>query len=453
MGLPIARANDDYLIDAMGASNPVTELHPDGSFNGMASALGKSAIGGIADVSSMVGGLAQAGGDKYTGPLPAEPLGGAKTPDEFKPDFEETLKGVQEWSQMDPATTGKWAQVGGATLKGLEIAGAGSLIAGPVGAGALLGSTTAHTDYQENIKAGMDPTTAAEKAGLTGSLAAASAFLPMKFGSTGAVGLAKSMAGGALINTGTGIAQRALTSELLNHAGYTEMAKQYQPMDAQAMIADGILGLAFGGFAHLTHGEAPPTKDLIDTALNARRDEMLSRAGPGIPTDPLHANLDSRLQDEALGNMMRGQPSDVSTTDAQNIVEHSLLDPERLEYTGAYEKAMVDVHGAVADMTQPERLPYEAVAKATADLETQVKGEAVPEPKAPGETAAPKLSDTAASSLKQLAAAHPDMEVQLPDGRTVKASDMETQLQASMDKANKDSLLHDVAVACFMRTI
>jgi hypothetical protein len=60
------------------------------------------------------------------------------------------------------------------------------------------------------------------------------------------------------------------------------------------------------------------------------------------------------------------------------------------------------------------------------------------------------MADEAAN---QLAARHPDMDVQMPDGSTVKASQMPDALNEQMAKANQDSNLFTTAIGCFLRTM
>jgi hypothetical protein len=78
--------------------------------------------------------------------------------------------------------------------------------------------------------------------------------------------------------------------------------------------------------------------------------------------------------------------------------------------------------------------------------------EAKPEVKAPaGEPAAPAIYPHIVEQMRQMATDHPDMKVMLPDGKTeVPAAELETKLNEEMDRAKRDSLLHDVAAACFL---
>jgi hypothetical protein len=485
--------SDDYRVASMGSMNPITELTPDGMFSGTGEALYKGVAGGVAAVArtatDLLSASARSNAELSINENPFVDQQAALTALHSEaptpPPFDESLKAVQDWAKADPRTQGAGAQVLGSTARGLTIFGLGSLAGGPMVGAATLGGTEGYSDYRESLAAGVDQKTALEKAGLTGATAAAGAFLPMavsKGAATGLLGLAMraevagndalatglygaakaaatastslvaKMATGAAINTGFGVANRYLTSSLLENAGYHEMAQQNAPLDTQAMIADAVLGMAFGGWEHVAHkvGEyvtpaARPDLALVQQALDARRNEMQSRAGAGIPHDPIAARLDSELQDRALGDMIRGKVTEVTPDEANTIVHGSLADPERAVLNTAFNEAGVAVHGDLADFSEPvrtEKAPEPFVA---------------PEQQTPAAAATaegtPKLSPLAAESASQLAARHPDLEVQLPNGQTVRAADLQSAIQEQIAAATNESKLHDVAAACFLRTL
>lgn len=72
-------------------------------------------------------------------------------------------------------------------------------------------------------------------------------------------------------------------------------------------------------------------------------------------------------------------------------------------------------------------------------------------PVVPKAEAAIKLDPMVSEHVRQLAEAHPDLDVQMPDGRTVKAADVEAAMAESLAKADKESSLFEVAVGCFLR--
>lgn len=70
---------------------------------------------------------------------------------------------------------------------------------------------------------------------------------------------------------------------------------------------------------------------------------------------------------------------------------------------------------------------------------------------ASGESA--KLDPLIREQAAQLAYAHPDLPVELPDGRTVPAAALETELANSLKQAEQDSGLFDTAISCFLRSL
>ena len=70
-----------------------------------------------------------------------------------------------------------------------------------------------------------------------------------------------------------------------------------------------------------------------------------------------------------------------------------------------------------------------------------------------GEATGPSFEPATQATIDQLAARHPDLDIELPDGSTVKASELPQKMQQMMAQAESDAKLHDVAVACFLRTL
>lgn len=488
--------NDDYRINSMGSMAPITELTPDGMFSGTGEAIYKGVAGGLAKVGQSASDLlsASAGSNAELGiaenPFVDQPaaMSALHSDTPTAAPFADSLKSVQDWAKADPRTQGVGAQTLGATASGLTVFGLGTLVGGPVAGASLLGGTEGYSDYRESIAAGIDQKTALEKAGLTGAANFAGAFLPMKITkgaatglmglamraevagndalATGLFGVAKAAATASTsviaklgtasaVNTGFGIANRYLTSSLLDDAGYKEMAAQNAPLDTQSIMADAIMGLAFGGIDHAFHrsNEAAakrsspadrPGPDLVQQALDARRMEMQSRAGAGIPADPHTATLDAELQDRALGDMLRGKTTEVTPDEANTIVKGSLADPERTTLNIAFNEAGVAVHGDLADFSEPVRVETKPEPFVAQEQQVPIV------PAAEGEA---KLSPIAAESAAQLAARHPDLEVQMPNGQVVKAAELQDAIQQQIAAATSDSKLHDVAVACFLRTL
>ena len=464
MGFMSTMPNDQQRIDSMGADDPVLELHADNAFDGSFDALTKGVVGGAAAVGRLAYDGVLSGLNKSTELTydpSADPHQVLADQSEQSPQINAALKATQDWAKIDPRVDGSGAQILGTLSRGATIAGMGALAGGPAGAATLLAGTEGYNDYREKMAAGVDSTTALESAALTGTLAGASTFLPFKFGSMGVKGMLDSMAGGAVVNTGFGIAQHYLAGEILSANGYKDMAEQYRHVDGQSLAADAILGLAFGGFAHLTHGaDIPvskrPTDDVVEQAIEARRNDAINRAGPGIPVDPQHSTLDGDLQDRALGNMLRGKPADITADESAAMVEHSLADPERVQLTNDYNDANTAVHGELADFSEPARLPEQDFSFPPREAASDLAGADGVAPASP----LAHLPTLHQEMLRQMIARDPDMVVPYPDlkfndgtlaTREGPVSGLPDALAADYERQSRFNDLHDVAIACFLR--
>jgi len=630
--------DDDYRAATVGMNQPATPFVP-GMFTGTVDALEKGVVGAVGKIGktlTMLGdyqGAANAGQYGWAQSLvppssapPTEPVNIGPGENPLYSDAQ--LKALQDWSAIDPRTHGTGAQILGSTAQGLAIMGLGSLMGTPLAGAGALGVTEGSNDYADTTAAGIDPDTALAKAGLTGVAAFAGAAVPMAVSGRVAMrlagmGLSAEVAGNTALSsvfygagraaatmagtaagkiatsgvamTAFGAGNRFLTSHLLESAGYPEMAAQYKTLDAQAIVSDLVLGLAFGagGVMGEKLGDKlnpleRPDPSQVEAALEGRKAEMRARGAAGLPTDPATAGLDAELSDRALGNMLRGREAGVTPDEAQLIVTHSLMDPERVQLHQDMANAFRVVYGDLAETAVPSRSGWadlegnvpdhlanrfaqdrstsessvvrfqaefdalEARAQAVQDrLRTQlpniegydpthadmakalnafpeVKREAqaiaaqqdaveaklnaaheaqqqtldrwrafqepVTEPTAsktgaeftarygmePGQSAYPNehtaeyraaqaaakaeppvpkaestsgLNPMADEAANQLAARHPDMDVQMPDGSTVKASQMPDALNEQMAKANQDSNLFTTAIGCFLRTM
>lgn len=492
MGFTLSVPDKDYRINSLAAVGPQTPDAPS-TFEGAGTAVGTALVGGLADVKQTAGDTlaASARANAEIGLLEnpwADPTGEglaqlrAEQPD---PHANDHMEAVHAWARADPTSQGAGARLLGSTARGVEIMGLGTLFGGPVAGAGTLAATEGYTDLRESRAAGVDETTALKKAAITTAFTGAGAFLPFHIGGGAAKGLAglgmsAEVAGNAtlatslygaaraaatvaanpvaklgtaaLVNTGFGMTDRYFTSSVLADAGYKEMAEQYAPTDSQAMAADFIMGLAFGAHAqiseHLAERQAgvaaQPPASLIESALASRKEDMLTRNGAGVAIDPMRANLDTRLQDEALNNLLRGRDTGVSAEDARTMIEGALPDPARGAINDEFIGAMHDEHGLLADFTEPKLGP---------EPERVYAPEPAPVEGAPAEPAGTaSVSPIAAESLRQLAANHADMPVELGNGVTVTAAELPGILSREMAAANGDAKLHDVAMACFLRT-
>jgi hypothetical protein len=471
MGVNSLMLDDDYRVATAGSPKQVDVPQAEGWFDNFFPAVGTSIVGGAAAVTRTFDRIAadsamqdmQLSLIANNNFLPDEFRQYATVPKPVAP-LDEELKRVQDWAKIDPRETGPVGQAVGSVAHGLTVFGLSSLLGGSVAGTMLTGATEGMTAYEEAKASGLDDATAMRVATASGIFSAAGTRL--SFGAFGDTLLSKMLIGGG-VNTGFGYAQRAITSAVLQDAGYKEMAEQYRPLDRGSLVADYILGAAFGGWEHFWHrgqgsrtpAETRPNQTMVDEALETRRQDMQARGAAGIPTTPETAALDQELQDRALGNLLRGEPNEITGDEADTIAKGALSDPEKVQLNTDIVNTGKELFGPVADFTEPPKTKAEPaefdLGKVLAEGEAkpaEQAPEAKPEVKAPaGEPAAPAIYPHIVEQIRQMATDHPDMKVMLPDGKTeVPAAELETKLNEEMDQAKRDSILHDVAAACIL---
>lgn len=188
--------------------------------------------------------------------------------------FKTVVQGIGErtvdaWTP-DPATMS-------GTAKAINLIGnvAGS-VPQMVGAPALFLANAGIDPATDLVKQGVDTKTALAVGGVNLAVNAAGLKLPAAFGST----LATRMATGAGANLVMGAGGDLASSTALKLGGYEAQAAGYDPTDPYARTLDTLMGLAFGGAAHLT----APQRDAVLVARNA--DHLERRSMPGTPVTP-----------------------------------------------------------------------------------------------------------------------------------------------------------------------
>ncbi|WP_440864525.1 hypothetical protein [Symbiopectobacterium purcellii] len=212
-----------------------------------------------------------------------------------------------ELQTPDPTVTTVTGQILNGLGDVMSRAGVGVLSGGVAGGAVLAGGTEAIFLDDEGRRKGLDAETSAGRAvieGVTLGLGAAMPAAPY------AKTLLSRLASGAVSNTALGIAQRGITGAYLEDRGYQDMARQYKVWDATALIADTVLGAAFGGFAH---AGAPATPAAVDAALTARNAQYFREdTAPGLPADMASNVAHQRALDTASEQLNSGEPVDVS---------------------------------------------------------------------------------------------------------------------------------------------
>ena len=464
MGYVNSRPEDEYRSTVTSQANGTTQIIPDGWSSGLLTAIPRGLTDAALKTNAALNDLLDPV-DRYFG------LEGFNKA--VSVDIPEQLK---EWARPDARFHGKPAQVIQGVTGGLGLAATGAALGGPIGAAAMLGGVEGHATYKEQREGGVDESTAMKVAGITGLANALGVFLPMSVTKSAVQGIAARAFGaevagnttlaGALYSTAetlapvagklptaaavgasgnvlTGMAQRAAVGAVLSENGYKEMADQYRVFDAQSMAAEVILGAAFGGLAHYADPSRVRPSD-IDAAMAIKKQEQFDRSGLGVHTTPLAANTHDAVMRDSIESLMLGKDVNVSPQDAEILTRDVVADPTAEPLAQMHRDAVAETFGAHDLMGSPVEItpvkPIEPV-------------RAIQEPTAPP-TAAPAETDIhplAREMLNQITANHPELEIQLADGRVVKMADLPTVLSENMAAAQKDSVLHDIAAACYIQ--
>jgi hypothetical protein len=227
----------------------------------------------------------------------------------------------------DPRTTGSVGQV----LYGLVGIGVpaavGAYFGGPAGAAAAASGFQMQGTYADLTAQGVDKSTAQLAALEEGAFTAAGVAAPMSFG--------RSVARNALlygpgINIAQSLAAGQVIGETLRARGYAEMADRYQALDTETLIADAVLGSAFGYFgargrraafdAERLGTREHPT-EAIDAALVVRDVHHAEiDTAPGIPTTDAARRAHVEALARAEHDLLEGR-----TVDAGGPVDGFLL--------------------------------------------------------------------------------------------------------------------------------
>jgi hypothetical protein len=216
----------------------------------------------------------------------------------------------------NPQTTGTAFQIVHGVSEGATLAVAGGAAGGLPGAVALTGATEGGATYQESLKAGTSPGVAAARAGVSAVASGAGVLIPGGFGST----LAAKLLTGAGAQVGLGLASRYADHKILDANGYPEMAAQQKIWDSTQVLTDALLGVAFGGLAHLHGSEAKAIEvaarepGVVDAALVANLAVQDRNLAVGVPVDSAATHAHADALQVSTEQLLEGKPNDVSQT-------------------------------------------------------------------------------------------------------------------------------------------
>lgn len=232
----------------------------------------------------------------------------------------------------NPRETGLAGQI----LHSLFDVGSQAIVAGP--SGVAVSKTVGGAI--EGVEQGLDASTALRKGAIEGGAASVGVALPISIApviGSRIPALLQQLGYGVASNVPLGIAQRALTSQVLADAGYKDMAEQYKGLDEGALITDLVLGVAFGGLGHAIQSKGarlplirPSDVDAALAKRNAYHIEVDTAPGIARNGETRDAHVDSVMK--ATQDMIEGRPVDVSQTlTARDFQPHPGIDAGRAE--------------------------------------------------------------------------------------------------------------------------
>lgn len=202
--------------------------------------------------------------------------------------------------------------------------------------------------------------------------------------------------GGAGFNVAQGTVTRAASAQILKD--HPELAKDYAALDPAYLTLDVLLGLAFGGFAHVNpamraqgaEGWQRIAEWLQDTtpeqkaALAAMRQaqHMAADSLPGRPAEPKDAAFHVERVRRAVEQMARNEPVDVSDLPEARTEPLEAVQAERAENMQTLIDAAEEVRGAeglppVPEAPAPRRLVPEDLTLVPVEGQARAIGQAV----------------------------------------------------------------------------
>jgi hypothetical protein len=463
MGYLNTSPDDEYNLQTMAqGGNVTTELPGASGLDGLLTTVPKAlvsaagALGGLAkdtlsdtplgaSVGNAVGGI-----DELNSSMKS--LLGYETMPEFDPQSRASANAatavMQQWAATgeDPRITGTLGRTVFGPVKALGIISGATPVIGPWGAAALYGSTEAHDSYQTDVAAGLDPTTAAEKAAVTGATSAAFASVPM-FGKT----LISKALSGMIVNQALDVGGRAATWGVLKANGYDVAADQQKIFDMDSLRADILMGLAFGVHSHWAETRGIKPADVnpadVDTSAAVLAQNHFERSSTGVAVDPAAANTHVRVMSDALDSVANGDTPKVSADDARTLAEGTLPDPSHdtaamiTEAAHAELPGFTDAVAPIAEIEPPTRSAGEPLGQIPPDAE--------------GKPAPVQFDAPTQYRVDRLTSQYGDMLVPDPDGEpgnTISVSQLTQRMQQELVDADAMGRAHEMAAACFAAT-
>lgn len=471
----------DAQINEWAMANGTTDLNPSpGLFDGSLTAPLKGAAKGlIVEPARMLNlGLSHIPGAIDT-------VAGTNSRDWW---FEHMVSGMEPTVKalsVDPRTTGMAGQL----LHGFFDVGSqavvGNMMGGPGGAAIYTGLNKTIGGATTGVDEGLDSSTALKKGAIEGAASAIGVAMPMTMPpmiGTKIPFLLQQMGYGVAANVPVGAAGRYLTHQVLEQSGYKEMAQQYKALDEEALIADTLLGAAFGGLGHWVQGKAEANAKAasdarsrqtsmlssevkpseVDAALTVLKADHIEKSGPGLPRDPASRNAHVYAVHQAMDDLIAGKPvtAHAPALEAEFVPNRSLD-----EVRSAISQHFADqVRSVTEDVSQTTAKPFEFVSKSTYDVFDN-QGVADLQPPLDATTTKPSHATPEAKRAAKIASDNPNLHIApesldpatikaireaKPDG-PITAADVLTHASDTLAATRRESGVFDVAINCFLR--
>lgn len=179
----------------------------------------------------------------------------------FKNVVDDTVNNAVDYWAPGPQEVGKAGQLVGSLVGGL-----GQLVIG-AGNPSLMVANAQMGTAVDMVRSGVDAETAQQVGAVAGVATAVGAWLPI-FGKSAS----SKIATGTIGNIAQGIVQRGATGEILDAAGYSAQAKNFDAFDLQSMAVDGLMGVAFGGLQAKSKYQQP---NVLDSAVGKKAGDAI----------------------------------------------------------------------------------------------------------------------------------------------------------------------------------
>jgi hypothetical protein len=365
----------------------------------------------------------------------------------FKDQQSKAYKSLYD-TRPDPSNMGTVAQIGHSLGSVLTMGLAGGLIAGPTGAAAAIGSGSYYDKFKELRGQGVDEDTAMKVSGVTGAVMGIGAALPAFMGKA----ITTQVLSGIGMNVPLGVAERGATANILEGAGYKEMASHYKMLDYTAIATDAVLGAAFPfGARALRRSEKPPLSE-IDAAQDANRGLVERTRNPATP-GTLEAADNIRLAEDSFAKQMIEEGKSIEDIEVprglyDESVENPSLTREVVETTNSFnDLAAKEGYAPLNKMEQAVKSMDDAYTsvKETADaIEAKPEGDIVAKLAEAKEGAEVFTTDRA----NRIADENSGMTVADESGNFVSAKEMLNKAEAEFQNDIKSAKLSEVAIKC-----